>query len=161
MIAQQAAFLLNNGIIVGLNGSGLLQFPTTITHNLFVVIWHRNHLGVMSATPLNLSAGSYSYDFSTGSGQVYGGTNGHKEIGTGIWGMIAGDGDANGQINNGDKIDVWVVEVGTQGYKAGDFNLDVQVNNGDKIDIWMPNSGMGGQVPDYNPQGGFKCLVPE
>ena len=162
MIAQQAAFLLNDGSVVGLDGIDAIScVSTTITNNLFVVIWHRNHLGVMSASPLSETGGVYTYDFTTSAGQAYGGSLGHKEIGTGVWGMIGGDGDANSQIGNADKNDVWAVQAGTSGYLSGDFTMDVQVNNSDKNDIWAPNSGKGGQVPDNIPNGGFKCMVPK
>ncbi|MBN1340883.1 MAG: hypothetical protein JXA03_16265, partial [Bacteroidales bacterium] len=63
-------------------------------------------------------------------------------------GMTGADGNADQQINNGDKNDVWIQQAGTGGYKAGDFNLDAQVNNGDKNDVWVPNTGLGGQVPE-------------
>ena len=102
----------------------------------------------MSAVPLVENGGIYSYDFTTGAGQVHGSSLAHKQIATGIWGMAAADGNADGQINNGDKNDVWVVQAGASGYMAGDFNMDSQVNNGDKNDRWVPNTGMGGQVPD-------------
>ncbi|MCD4745396.1 MAG: choice-of-anchor D domain-containing protein [Bacteroidales bacterium] len=161
MIAQQAAFILNDGDIVGLDGSSILSFNHSIIHSLFVVIWHRNHLGIMSANAVTETGGIYTYDFTTGAGQIYGDANGHKEIGAGVWGMIGGDGDANSQIGNADKNDVWAVQAGTSGYLSGDFTMDVQVNNSDKNDVWAQNSGKGGQVPDNIPQGGFKCMVPE
>ena len=149
VIAQQAGFLLNDGSVVATDGSSILQFSNvTIQHSLFAVVWHRNHPGIMSAVPLVENGGIYSYDFTTGAGQVHGSNLAHKEIAPGIWGMAAGDGNADGQINNGDKNDVWVVQAGASGYMAGDFNMDSQVNNGDKNDRWVPNTGMGGQVPD-------------
>ena len=157
MIARQAALLRSDGVIVATDGSSDLLFHTTYSQNLYALVWHRNHLGIMSNNALTASGGVYTYDFSTGSDQVYGGINGHKQIGTGIWGMVGGDGNADSQINNGDKNDVWAVEAGTAGYKAGDFNMDVNVNNGDKNDILLPNAGMGGQVPDN----GYQCQIPE
>ena len=159
MISQQAAFLLNDGSVVNTDGSSILQFSNvTIQHSLFAVLWHRNHIGIMSAVPLTEAGGIYSYDFTTDAGQVHGSSLAHKQIATGIWGMAAGDGNADGQINNGDKNDVWAVQAGASGYMAGDFNMDSQVNNGDKNDLWVPNTGMGGQVPDDRSP---KCYVPE
>ena len=114
----------------------------------------------MSAYPVTESGGVYTYDFTTGANQAYGGLLGHKKIGAGVWGMIGGDGNADKQIANSDKNDVWAVQAGTSGYLSGDFTMDVQVNNSDKNDIWAPNSGKGGQVPDGQ-QGGFKCQVPK
>ncbi|MCD4735832.1 MAG: hypothetical protein K8R53_07285, partial [Bacteroidales bacterium] len=148
IIAQQAAFLLKDGSVVGLNGIDAIFCASTITNNLFVVIWHRNSIGIMSAFPLTETGGIYSYDFTTGEGQVYGGGNAHKEIATGVWGMTGADGNADGQINNADKLDVWAVQAGSGGYQNGDFNLDAQVNNSDKNDVWIPNTGLGGQVPN-------------
>ncbi|MCD4735057.1 MAG: hypothetical protein K8R53_03350 [Bacteroidales bacterium] len=62
-----------------------------------------NHLGVLSAIALTQAGNVYVYDFSTGSDKAYGGILGYKEIGTGVWGMISGDGDASGQVNNQDS----------------------------------------------------------
>jgi hypothetical protein len=61
--------------------------------------------------------------------------------------MAAADGNADSQINNADKNDVWAVQAGASGYLPGDFNMDTQVNNSDKNDAWAPNTGLGGQVP--------------
>ncbi|MCD4746824.1 MAG: hypothetical protein K8R58_11050 [Bacteroidales bacterium] len=149
MIAQQAAFLLNDGSVVGLDGIDAIScVSTTITNNLFVVIWHRNHLGVLSAYSLTETGGVYSYNFSTGANQSYGGSLGHKEISTGVWGMIGGDGNADNQIGNADKNDIWEAQAGSSGYLSGDFSMDGQCNNTDKVEVWAPNSGSGGQVPE-------------
>ena len=161
MVAQQAAFLLNDGSVVGMDGASSISFTEPVTQSLFVAIWHRNHLGVLANNPLVLNGGVYIYDFSTGANQVYGGFLGHKEIATGVWGMVGGDGDALGQINNVDKNEVWSPQAGSSGYLAGDFSMDSQVNNLDKNDIWVPNGGKGTQVPDSTPPGGFKCMIPD
>ena len=158
MIAKQACFLTKSGNVVALDGINYPIFNTTVTNNLYVVIYHRNHLGIMSAYPLIPTGNLYSYDYSIDIGQVYGTMNGHKHLGGGVWGMTGGDGKSDGQINNGDKNDVWASQAGGSGYLAGDFNMDSQVNNGDKNDLWVPNTGMGGQVPD-SPN--TKCSVPE
>jgi uncharacterized delta-60 repeat protein len=148
MVSRQAAFLLKDGTVVSPDGSANISLSiSTIQYSLFAVVWHRNHIGIMSAFPLINSGGIYTYDFTTGAGQVYGGSNGHKELAPGIWGMIGADGNADGQINNSDKLDIWTPQAGWSGYFSGDFNMDVQVNNLDKIDVWIPNSGSGGQVP--------------
>lgn len=148
-VAQRAAFVLDDGSLVATDGSSLMKFYVTFNFNPFVVIWHRNHLGVLSANPMTpVGPGVYSYDFSTGVGQAYGGASGHKNLGSGIYGMFGGDGVPNGLINNPDKTSVWTPNVGTSGYKAGDYNLDTQVNNPDKNDIWVPNLGQGTQVPN-------------
>ena len=145
-IARQAAFLLNNGQIVGLDGASPLVFSVSVTNQLFAVVWSRNHLAVMSANALINISNTYTYDFTTGAGQVYGGAAGHKQIGSGIWGMISGDGDGNGTVNTNDKT-LWAINAGKTGYFLSDFNLDRQTNNLDKDDKWYPNVGKISLVP--------------
>ncbi|MCD4735441.1 MAG: hypothetical protein K8R53_05325 [Bacteroidales bacterium] len=147
MVGRQAGFILRDGNIVAADGSSIMEFDLTINNDLYAVIWHRNHLGAMSNYPLTNAGTVYSYDFTNGVDQAFGGVNAHKEIGTGVWGLIAGDGDCDGQITTGDKLDVWAVESGMSGYRQGDFNMNGNVENGDKIDCWSANAGMGAQVP--------------
>ncbi|MBN1339383.1 MAG: VCBS repeat-containing protein [Bacteroidales bacterium] len=147
-VAVKAAFLLRDGTIVGADGQSVLQFDNvSIQQSLFAVVWHRNSIAIMSSAPLTETGGIHTYDFTTGSGQAYGGVQAHKELAPGIWGMIAADGNSDGQINNSDKNDVWAAQAGTNGYLQGDFSMDGQVNNTDKNEIWKPNTGLGGQVP--------------
>jgi hypothetical protein len=148
MISRQAAFILNDGSIVGLDGTSILTFNVTVENNLFAVIRHRNHLGVLSSNALIGLGNVYFYNFTTGSDKAYGGASGHKEIGTGIWGMIATDGNADGSVDLLDKDDIWKQQAGEKGYKSGDYDLNGQVNNPDKDDIWLPNIGSGSQVPE-------------
>ncbi|MBN1340093.1 MAG: choice-of-anchor J domain-containing protein [Bacteroidales bacterium] len=148
MIGRQAGLILRDGSIVGVDGSSNMEFDLQVNYDLYVVVWHRNHLGIMSNTPLIASGNVYTYDYTNAVTKVYGGSNAHKEIAPGIWGMIAGDGDCDGQITTGDKIGVWAIESGTSGYKQGDYNMNGNVENGDKLDIWTANAGLGNQVPD-------------
>ncbi|MBL7105962.1 MAG: hypothetical protein ISS18_16690, partial [Bacteroidales bacterium] len=145
-IAQKAAFLLNDGSVVDLDGNLDLQFNDSIIQQLFVVVYHRNHLGILSANPLPLSGGAYIYDFTTGVDKVYGGMLGHKELEPGVWGLISGDGNADGEVNNNDKVDVWEAERGNSGYYNGDFNMNHEVYNDDKESYWEPNAGKGSHI---------------
>ena len=148
IVAQQAVLIRNDGKVKGLDGSNLPNFSQIINDNLFVVIHQRNHVSVMSANALSLIGSAYTYDFSTGVGQVYGGPLGYKEIGTGVWGMLSGDGNADGTIDINDKNDPWIIQAAEKGYRMGDFNLNGQVENSDKNENWLPNIGSGSQVPD-------------
>lgn len=143
-VTRQAAFLLKDGKIVGLDGSSNLIFEETINQDLFVVIWHRNHLGVLSANSLTLTDGVFTYDFKTSAEQAY--NSGQKDMGN-YYGLYAGDADADGQINTNDNI-VWKTEAGTNGYLSTDFNMDTQVDNRDKDDELISNDGKGSQVPE-------------
>ncbi|MCB2219526.1 MAG: S8 family serine peptidase [Bacteroidetes bacterium] len=146
-VSKQAAFVLSNGTIVSLDGVSPVRVNGLYQHNLYVVIWHRNHLPMMSSTPINPAGiNQYSYDFTTSAGQAY--LNGQTALGGGgMYGMIGGDGDPNGTIDNNDKSNVWATQAGTSGYLMGDLNMDTVVDNQDKNNIWYPNTGAGTQVP--------------
>jgi len=54
----------------------------------------------------------------------------------------------NDNINEYDKEDsLWIQAAGYKGYYNFDLNYDGQVNNNDKNDFWLPNLGKGSQVP--------------
>ena len=145
MISRQVGLLLNNGDIVGTDGISNLIFGVAIANNLYAIIWHRNHLGIMSATPLTLGGGIYSYDFTTAAGQAY--LSGQVNLGGGNYGMFSGNADGNGYINATDLI-IWAIDAGKSGYYRGDRDLNSQVNSQDKNDVWLPNITIIDQVPD-------------
>jgi hypothetical protein len=144
VVATKAAFILSDGSIVDLDGESNVLVPTSFEDNLYVVIYHRNHIKMMSAYPLTKVSGIYTYDFTTAQSQAYG--DGQKVL-TGGNGMYAADGNSDGQVSNFDLFFIWMPEVGLQGYYGGDFDLNTQVSNFDLFFRWMPNVGMGSQVP--------------
>lgn len=145
-LAMQAAFLLKDGSVVGTDGSSILQFNTAFTQQLFVIVWHRNHLGIMSASGVPESGGIYTYDFSIDENQVYGGSNGYNSLNGGVWGMTAGDATHDGIVNLLDKNE-WASFAGKKGYLDPDFSMDAQVNNVDKNDKMLHNDLKQSQVP--------------
>jgi photosystem II stability/assembly factor-like uncharacterized protein len=149
-IARQAALLKSDGSIVGTDGSSLLQFNNSIIHQLFVVIWHRNHIEIMSAGPVPKLGELYYYDFTTDVSKAYGSGIGYKDWGAGVAVMVAGDGNSDGIIDFTDKQDFWENQTGMKGYQSADFNLNTQVDNTDKNQYWDPNydEGFTSQVPD-------------
>jgi hypothetical protein len=145
IIYQQAGFLFRDGSIKGIDGITNLQFDNSISHQLFVVIRQRNHLGVMSAFPLSLSGNVFSYDFSVTADKAF--LNGQKQIFEGTWGMIAGDVDADGQIDENDRTLSWKFEAGQSSYLSGDFNFDSEVDNSDKNGFLIINYQMHSNIP--------------
>ncbi len=118
--------------------------------SVYVVIEHRNHMGIMTPTPVELFNNQFSYDFRIQNS--YSETAlGQKEIFPGIYAMYAGDGSQLGdnpsfQINGSDKIQ-WTIWNGSFGvYREDDFNLDGDVNGADKS-IWHINNGVYSSVP--------------
>lgn len=145
LLESRSAFLRNDGRIV--SESGALQVPFSLTsHPYFIVVRHRNHLDIMSASAIPLTSGNSSLtDLSSSQDAAY--QKGVKSIGSGKYGMYAGDANADGQIKTDDKNDIWWDELGRGGYFNGDFNLDGQVKTDDKNDYWWPNVGRGSAVP--------------
>lgn len=145
-IETSAAFLKADGSVVDLDGISNIQFNVTVSDKLFLSIRHRNHLGILSFYPLINHNGFVSYDFTTSSVKTYGAETGVKEIEPGVWVMITGDGNADGTINNMDKLAEWESDAGNEGYLYGDYNLDGQVNNQDKDSYWLTNIGYVSQI---------------
>jgi predicted GH43/DUF377 family glycosyl hydrolase len=146
-VAQQAAFLLKNGNIVGLDGNSMLMFNCPINQQLFAVIWHRNHLGLLSANPLlQNDEGIYTLDFTINASQAFG--EGQNDLGNNSFGMIGGDINSDGNINDLDHTDTWGSESGKAGYLKGDISLDGQVNNQDKNDFWNKNFDKFSFIPE-------------
>jgi len=99
--------------------------------NYYVVIRHRNHLAVMSATAQSVAStppGS-AYDFSTALSQAY--LNGQKAIGI-KFGMFTGDANSDGQVTGSDfNVFDTAFRSAQTGYRISDWNLDAQVTGSD------------------------------
>ncbi|MCB0821916.1 MAG: hypothetical protein KDC09_04415 [Bacteroidales bacterium] len=147
-IGKQAVFVKSDGSVVATDGTSLPEFNVSVNNNLYVVIWHRNHIGIISANVVLPVGDVYSYNFMISETQTYGGSGTVKELASGIWGMVAADGNADGFVNENDKLNPWMTEAGLSGYFNGDFNMDDQVDNKDKNDYWMINNGYSTFVPN-------------
>ena len=147
IISRQAAFLLNDGSLVGLDGSSFPEFNNSDLQNLFVILYHRNHLGILSSVEVIPSTPDlYVYNFTTSASQVYG--NRQLQLGSNIYGMVSGDANSDGIVDLLDRIQLWVPYAGSVGYLNGDMNMDGQINNSDKNDLWFNNLFIDAQVPD-------------
>ena len=147
VVDTRAALLLSNGNITDLNGNNPVFFDQP-QGNYYLAVYHRNHLAVMSATPVALSGSSSLYDFTTAQSKAYG-TNPMVLLETGIYGLAAGDGNGVGGVNASDKDLVWRSQDGTawQYSKGSDYNLDGSIDVFDLNFFWRPNIGKGTQVP--------------
>jgi hypothetical protein len=149
IIKERALFLSNDGYLVNLDGTRNIKINVpSVTENLYIVVWHRNHLGIMSANPLSLDVAPSLYDFTSGESQAYGGVSGHKNLGGGIYGLMGGDADYDQVVDEQDKL-VWTPYSGnTADYEPFDFNMDNEIDNQDKNDVWSGNTGSSTQVPE-------------
>ncbi len=147
MVEQQACFVLKNGNIVGTDGNSYPKFKQQIEKNLFVVIHHRNNLPVISAIALIRQAGLYAHNFTDGVDKAYGSDLALKDLGGGTYGLFGGDSNADGFVNDTDKISFWNLFTGKKGYLSSDYNLDGQINNSDKNEVWVLDNNHSTQVP--------------
>jgi uncharacterized repeat protein (TIGR02543 family) len=147
-IASRAALVKSGGAIADTGGSGGVRFENVPHSDYYVVIYHRNHLPIMSSNALTFTDSSSLYDFTTGQGQAYG-SNPMTELDPGVYGMISGDGNADGMVNQADKDDIWRLENGTHwSYsKAGDFNLDGGIDVIDLNHFWRLHNNAVTGVP--------------
>ena len=147
---RKAAFLMKDGTITDDDGTTQPRFSIILnttkgSDKIHAVVYSPGHVEERTATEMTSSKSStFAYDFTTGSSQAYGGADAHKELTTGVWGMMSGDGDGNGQVDNDDKNEVWLPQYGSTGYYFGDFNRDGTVDSHDVNDFWKPNAGRGG-----------------
>ena len=150
--AERAAFLKKDGTIVDLDGTSPVSFTGISFGDYYIVVEHRNHLAVMSNTPVTLSDYTLTYDFTTAQNKAYTtGPNPMADLGDGNFGMFTGDGNANGSITASDNNSVWLPQflAGEDGYKSGDYNLNGSVTASDNNSAWLINFLLGAdsQVP--------------
>jgi len=141
-VTARAGFLKNDGTVVDTNGTSPLQFAGLGEGNYYVVVRHRNHLAIMSASAISLSHNSVLYDFSTTQSQAYG-TNPTILLSGGVFGLYSGDSNKDGQITALD-FNTWNVNTksGQTGYVTDDINLDGQVTALD-FNFWNVNTKLG------------------
>lgn len=147
-LSRTAAWLLNDGHIQLLQP--LFEELINAPDSAYIVIEHRNHLGIMSPQKLPINRNVVTWDFttqdsykSTGEGQIM--------LNNLYWGMLAGDtnNDLTGYDINGADKGFWEDDNGTFGfYLPTDFNLDGDVNGQDKI-VWKNNNGKFSSLQRY------------
>ncbi|MDY2588500.1 hemagglutinin protein, partial [Winogradskyella aquimaris] len=120
VVLSQSALLQRDGDIVDIDGISLLDINLP-TGNYFVVISHRNHLGIMTANPINLSGGTTFLNFTTDSNDVFGGTNAINDLGNGLYALYSGDFNGDGQVQNTDRLEVEILR-GINGYDNADID---------------------------------------
>jgi hypothetical protein len=148
IVATRAALMQRDGDVVDTDGVSDVTFNNAVPDLYYVVVRHRNHLGVMTGATLDLfNNQTLTVDFTNPSTPTYGNSS-QKLIVNGRSLLYGGDADFNGQVQNTDDVYQWIPQTGTAGYQTGDYNLDGQVQNTDRQYIWFGNSGRGDEIPD-------------
>ncbi len=151
-VGSAAGFLMNDGTIKATDGSSDLTISLSGNSGsgFYVVIYHRNHLAIMSANPVSEGAGgTYDIDFTTLSANTYQATSALTTLSTGKFAMPAGDADGDGDVDAADLI-TWRTQNGgvfTYNSTNGDFNLDGVINAVDRNDFQQKNESKTSKVP--------------
>ena len=145
------AFLLDNGYLVNTEGTNGYAIDYTPGTSYYIIVRHRNHLGIMSAQPHEFSITPETapqIDLPV-LGSIYGPPGyGAKQLSDGVLALFAGDADGDGHIYNNDLNDYWLVQTGLYfGYQTADFDFDGWVYNNDLNVYWRPNIGSQSQIP--------------
>ena len=135
-IGRKAAFLLNTGVLVDLDGTTPLAFNIIKQGAGFIVIRHRNHLAAMSNSSPSNATGFYTNDFSTLAGAYHNPiiTTDQEQLlpSSTKYGLWAGTANKDANVN---ASDIALVKSNTNaaltGYVFGDVNMDQSVNAGD------------------------------
>lgn len=148
IITQEAFLLQRDGDIVDIDGVSFPSFPAAEAPigSYYVAVQHRNHLGIMSASPIDFTNGIVAPLLNFSTGTAYG-TNAQYELPDGTFGLWGGDASNNEQVQNTDIENYWKPTVGQSGYQSADFNLNGQVQNTDLEQVWRGSVGLGTQIP--------------
>ncbi|MCB9265039.1 MAG: hypothetical protein H6558_08450 [Lewinellaceae bacterium] len=142
VLAARPALLQRDGDVVDVDGVSPVRIPVLPADDYYIVLKHRNHLGILSADPVSFAAATTTYDFTADAANTSGATNGIAALSDGAFGLFSGDFDRNGQVQNSD-IFTMVTSIGLAGYQAGDFDLNGQVQNTDLQLHLVPNYACG------------------
>jgi hypothetical protein len=151
-VGSTAGFLMNDGTIKATDGTSDLTVSLSGNSGseFFVVIYHRNHLPIMSANKISESGGTYTIDFTSSSANTYQTTAALIDFGDGKFGMPAGDIDQDGDIDATD-LSTWRTNNGAifsySGSGLADFNLDGVINAVDRNNFYQKNTSRTRQVP--------------
>lgn len=133
-------FIRDNGTLVDFDGKSPIILPMKQPGDYYVILRHRNHLAVVTESPFALGAASTinTLDFSNPN-IVSGGFSALKPvelIGTRyVYGLVAGDTDGNGIVNELDYTRVWN-ERDNENYLNSDSQMNGIVNTLDFNVSW-------------------------
>lgn len=148
-VKRAAGLLLENGRIVYPNSN---LFAANSAIPMYVVIEHRNHMGIMTPQMVNTESCELKYDFSAQDSYTVSDDLGFGQTPmiSGVWVMHTGDGDQNSDqvsydITGFDK-GIWKPMNGDSYiYSNADYNMDGDVNGNDK-GRWTENNGKASRV---------------
>ena len=153
VVERRAALVKSNGDVVATDGASSVAF-TNLVEGRHLAVRHRNHLGVMSAGPLQATGGTVN--FTAASAQLYG--QSPTMLHNNLRAMWPGDSNRDGIVRftgNANDRDPVLAAIGgvvatsiLEGYHVEDVNLDGAVKYvGTANDRDVVLQSVGGSVP--------------
>ncbi len=136
VVKKQAGLLRSNGDLMDISGLQGITYRNVNAGNYHLVIYHRNHIAVASSVSIDSNGGAI-YDFTTSASSALG-VGQLKDLGGGVFGMFAGDFDANGKNDVADSA-LWEAnpaKIGGYTNIDGDGNGVVNVQD---YNLWKRN----------------------
>ncbi|MEM1270337.1 MAG: hypothetical protein AAGI08_09845 [Bacteroidota bacterium] len=147
--AQRAAFVKTDGSVTDLDGTSAVEFAGLAPGSYFIVIDSRNHLAVRSASTQSFSAGgTTAVNFETSASAAFG-TNAVQSLGGGLFGMRAGDVNADGSVDALDALVIEAAKGASTGYVPSDLDGDNDVDNADLLAYWLVSNGFFSYAPGF------------
>jgi hypothetical protein len=148
-VATRAAILLSDGSIKDTDGTSDVVFSGVASGDYYVVVRHRNHVPIMSNAVVTLTGTPPAtlYDM-TVEANIYSGigAGGAKDLGSGAFGLYAGDANGGGGTGAEDQA-IWLGNPSAAGYLPADYNLGGGTGAEDQA-IWLGNPSVGTLVPE-------------
>ncbi len=134
IIAQRAAFLLKDGSVVDTNLNSQILFETSLPDSFYVVVYHHNHLPIMSNFYIDQDSDHYRYDMTSSPTDIY---NSSDVTSVNLNDFAAKSGYVSGGtvIDQNDLNKAWSNR-NKSGYLTSDTNLDGKVDSEDRSDVW-------------------------
>ena len=141
-----SALIQADGDIVDLDGvSPIIVKADLNSGEYYVVIAHRNHLGVITENKITIVNGINNLDLTVDNTLINGGSDGIGNTTDGKIALFSGDYDGDGKVQDTDKSAVEPLR-GVSGYKNADIDMNGQVQNSDIQSKLNPNIGKGEKV---------------
>lgn len=165
VLYTRSALLQRDGDVVDVDGFSPVLFAQAPKDQYYLMLRHRNHQGILSATPIDFSTSMPFIDFTDSATPTFGvtSTSARKELEPGVWGMLAGNTNLkrnglNFQVKyNGtqnDRVEILNLVGPTtplntvNGYYLEDVNLNGQVKyNGAQNDRVIILNNVGPSTP--------------
>lgn len=133
VLATRSVLVQADGDIVDMDGTSDVSFSSVPSDQYYIVIRHRNHLGIRTLNAISLSAIATMQDFSDGSIDIVL-TTSQKDV-SGTLQKWSGDANVNSTINAVDRSEVWNNR-NQAGYRTEDMNMDGNINAPDRALTW-------------------------